>query len=168
MKILQSLCLGSILLCSTSLFAVPATDQQVEQILKIEQWDQLKKAIIQNGLPNLKSMIESSFISSSQIPQPISADQQVLIKQISDIMVNDSINQIDETKLLNNVRKAYKNLTQEQAQAYIEFYQKDGMQLAGRKAPQIIVYGLNSGTDSLSDILNSPEIKKAIQMSKSQ
>lgn len=166
MKILQSICLSSVLLNSPIIFAAQATDQQVEKIIELEHWTHLKEAVIQNGLPNLKNLIEDSFIQNTGIPQPISAHEQIIIMQISDIIVNDTISQIDEKKLLTNVRRAYKNLTQEQAKAVINLYQSNDMRNAGEKAPQIIAYGTNLGLNTLSDILNSPEVKKAVQLSK--
>lgn len=153
---------------SLETFAAPATAQQVEQLVKIEHWDELKPALVNQGLPNFKAFIEQSMIQLLKIPQPISAHHQVFIMQITDLVVNDAIEQIDEKNLIKNMSKAYQNLSTEQAAALLQLYQQPMMQNAAKKSPVAMAYNIDNGIQDFLELIDSDQIKTAIQALKQQ
>lgn len=144
-------------------FAAPATDQQADTLIKIEHWNQLKPALAANGLPKFKSTTEAALIEQMGLPKPISAHNQVTIMQITDIVVNDLVDQIDEKALMNNAKHLYKQLSHEQADALIQLYQKPTMKDAGKKLPQTLAYTIDVSADDFNQLIQSQKVQEFIK-----
>lgn len=144
-------------------FAASATPQQIEQLIKIEHWDQFKSALLKQSMPNMKSATEELILEQLQQNQPISAEQQALIIQVSDIMINDMIEQVDEKKFLANIRSAYQSLSQEQAQALLHVYKQPDMQNAGQNIPMMIAKIVDTSSNDFNEIIHLDEIQSIIR-----
>lgn len=163
MKIKKYICPLVLGFISFQAYAAPSTNQQVEKIIEIEHWSQLKSALITNGLPNLKSITEDTLITELEIPRPISAQHQVSLTKITDILINDMIEQIDEKKINRNIKNAYKELSQEQAAALIELYQQPSMKNIGKKIPISFAYSIDSSTNDFIELIQSEIIQNTIR-----
>jgi hypothetical protein len=148
---------------SLQTFAAPATDHQVETLIKIENWNKLKPALAANGLPNLKSATKDALIEQFGLAKPISAQNQEKFTEITDIVMNDLINQIDEKELINNVKHMYKQLSQEQVNAIIELYQKPSMKDAGKKFPQSLAYTIDISSNDFNQLIQSKEVQAFVK-----
>lgn len=146
-------------------FAAPATTQQIEQLVKLEHWDQFKPALLKQSMPNMKAATEELMLEQIQQsnPQPITADQQVLIIQISDIMINDMIERVDEQTFLNNIRAAYQTLSKAQAAALLNVYKKPHMQNAGKNIPVMIAHMVDASTNDFNKLISLTEIQDIIR-----
>ena len=144
-------------------FAASATQQQIDQLIKIEHWDQFKPALLKQSMPNMKSATEELMFDQLQYKQALSAEQQALIIQISDIMINDMIEQVDEKVFLTNIRTAYQTLSQEQAQALINVYQQPNMQNAGQNVPIMIAKIVDTSSNDFNKIINLEDIQNIIR-----
>lgn len=163
MTIKNKIALLILSLSSFQVMASPATDQQVQELVQLENWNQLKSALIKNGLPTFKSSVEDSLIEHLQIPQPISAQNQLMIMQISDITVNDTVDQINEAKLIQDISQAYKRLSSEEIAALIELYKKPNMQNAAKKSPILIAQSIDQATEDFTQLLHSNEIINTVK-----
>lgn len=157
--------IASIFLLSLSFqtFAAPASSQQIDQLIKLEHWEQFKPALLKQGMPNMKSATEELMFDQFQQKQSLSAEQQALIIQISDIMINDMIEQVDEKKFLANIRAAYQTLNQEQVQALLEFYQQPNMQNAGQNIPVIIAHVVDASSNDFNQLVGLEDIQNIIR-----
>lgn len=144
-------------------FAASATSQQIDQLIKLEYWNQFKPALLKQSMPNMKSATEELMFDQLQYRQALSAEKQALIIQISDIMINDMIEQVDEKVLLSNIRAAYQALSQEQAQALINVYQQPNMQNAGQNTPIIIAKIVDASSNDFNKLVNLDDIQSIIR-----
>ncbi len=102
-------------------------------------------------------------LAELEIPRPISAQHQVSLTKITDIVINDMIEQIDEKKINRNIKNAYKELSQEQAAALIELYQQPSMKNIGKKIPTSFAYSIDSSTNDFIELIQSEIIQNTIR-----
>lgn len=146
-------------------FAAPEKNKQIDQIIEIENWKNFKSELLQHGMPKLKDITEANIMNTFHISRPITADQQIFLMELSDIIINDMIEQIDDKQLLKNVNQSYQSLTQEQINSLIELYSNPKMQQVGKKIPLMLAKTLDQTSELFNNILNSEEIKKIAKVS---
>lgn len=145
-------------------FAAPATPQQIEQLIKVEHWDQFKPALLKQSMPNMKAATEELMLDQmQQARHQISAEQQALIIQVSDIIINDMIENVDEKTFLNNIHAAYQSFNKDQADALLKVYQKPHMKDAGKNIPVMIAHMIDVSTNDFNQLISSAEIQNIIQ-----
>lgn len=149
-----------LLFLGVEIFAAPATNKQIDQIIEIENWRNLKSELQLYGMPKIKDMTEANIINQFGLTRPISADQQIFFLELSDILINDMIVQIDEKQLLKNLHQTYQSLSYEQISALIETYSHPQMRQAGQKLPLVMAKTLDQSVDILNYLIGLDEIKK--------
>lgn len=149
-----------LLFLSFETFAAPATNKQIDQIIEIENWRNLKSELLLHGLPKIKDMTEANMVNQFRVPRPISADQQIFFLELSDIFINDMIEQIDEKQLFKNLHQAYQSLSVEQIDSLIEMYSHPQMRQAGKKSPLVVAKSLDQSVDIMNHLIGLDEIKK--------
>lgn len=148
------------LILSFETFAAPATNKQIDQIIEIENWRNLKSELLLHGIPKIKDMTEANMINQFGVQRPISADQQIFFLELSDILINDMIEQIDEKKLFKNLHQTYQSLSEEQIASMIKIHSHPQMQQVGKKLPLILAKSLDQSVDILNHLIGLEEIKK--------
>lgn len=144
-------------------YAQPASKEQIQKIIEIEHWNELKTALTQNGLTHLKNSTEQALTQQMQIPQPVSAKEKKLIKQMTDIIIDDLIAQIDQNRVEKNITQAYQHLTDEQAHALIQLYTQPNMIDVGKKFPATIAYTLDGSIQDFMNLVESKQIKSVVK-----
>ena len=135
MKFLQPLLIGSIFLMNSFCFAAPASDQQVQQLLKIMNLNQLMQNTIQQIRPQLD---QQAYVTIQSVVghEELSPQEQIVANELSDKLYQQSLRSISWEQMQPIYQKIYKDVySSEEIQAQINFYSSPVGQSILAKAP---------------------------------
>lgn len=135
MKFLKPLLIGSICLMSPLSFAAPASDQQIQQLLKVMNLNQLMQNTIQQIRPQLD---QQAYITIQAVVghEKLSPQEQIVANELSDKLYQQSLKAISWEQMQPIYQKIYKDVyNAEEIKAQINFYSSPIGQSILAKAP---------------------------------
>ena len=137
MKFLQPLLIGSIFLMNSFCFAAPASDQQVQQLLKIMNLNQLMQNTIQQIRPQLD---QQAYVTIQSVVghEELSPQEQIVANELSDKLYQQSLRSISWEQMQPIYQKIYKDVySSEEILAQIHFYSSPVGQSILAKTPLV-------------------------------
>ena len=109
MKFLQPLLIGSIFLMNSFCFAAPASDQQVQQLLKIMNLNQLMQNTVQQIRPQLD---QQAYVTIQSVVghEELSPQEQIVANELSDKLYQQSLRSISWEQMQPIYQKIYKDV----------------------------------------------------------
>ena len=135
MKLLQHLLLASACISTNFAFAAPASDQQVQQLLKVMNIDELLQETIQQIRPQLDQQAYQ-IIQMTVKKDQLNPQEQIVANELADKMYEQSKNTVAWNQIKPVYLKIYKDIySAEEVQAQINFYSSPMGQSILAKAP---------------------------------
>ena len=134
-KFLQPLLIGSIFLMNSFCFAAPASNQQIQQLLKVMNLNQLMQNTIQQIRPQLD---QQAYVTIQSVVghEELSPQEQIVANELSDKLYQQSLRSISWEQMQPIYQKIYKDVySSEEIQAQINFYSSPVGQSILAKAP---------------------------------
>ena len=135
MKFLKPFLIGSIFLMSPFSFAAPASDQQIQQLFKVMNLNQLMQNTIQQIRPQLD---QQAYLTIQAVVghEKLSPQEQIVANELSDKLYQQSLKSIAWEQMQPIYQKIYKDVySAEEVQAQINFYSSPIGQSILAKAP---------------------------------
>lgn len=137
MKLLKTALIGSLCLFSHFSYAAPATEQQVQQLLKVMNLDQLMQNTIQQIRPQLDQQAYYA-IQSVVGREKLSPQEQVIANELADKLYQQSLKTVSWEQMQPIYLKIYKDVYDaNEVQAQIDFYSSSAGQSILKKAPLV-------------------------------
>ncbi|WP_373350525.1 DUF2059 domain-containing protein [Acinetobacter bereziniae] len=157
MKLLQHLVLLGSCLTANFAFAVQASDQQVQQLLKVMNIDQLLQETMQQIRPQLDQQAYQ-IIKMSVNKEQLSPQEQIVADELADKMYAQSQKTVSWEQIKPLYLKIYKDVfNAEEVQAQIDFYSSAVGQSILKKSPQIAQETMKMMNTQLSNTLQNTE-----------
>lgn len=122
---------------SQLIFAAPASDQQIQQLLKIMNLDQLVPNIIQQIRPQLDQQAYYT-IQSAVGHEKLSPQEQVIANELADKLYQQSLESVSWEQMQPIYLKIYKDVYDaNEVQAQIDFYSSTAGQSILKKTPLV-------------------------------
>ncbi len=137
MKLLRHLLLASACISTNFAFAAPASDQQVQQLLKVMNIDELLQETIQQIRPQLDQQAYQ-IIQMTVKKDQLNPQEQIVANELADKMYEQSKNTVAWNQIKPVYLKIYKDIySAEEVQAQIDFYSSAIGQSILKKTPQV-------------------------------
>ena len=157
MKLLQHLVLLGSCLTANFAFAAQASDQQVQQLLKVMNIDQLLQETMQQIRPQLDQQAYQ-IIKMSVNKEQLNPQEQIVANELADKMYAQSQKTVSWEQIKPLYLKIYKDVfNAEEVQAQIDFYSSAVGQSILKKSPQIAQETMKMINTQLSNILQNTE-----------
>lgn len=157
MKLLQHLVLLGSCLTANFAFAAQASDQQVQQLLKVMNIDQLLQETMQQIRPQLDQQAYQ-IIKMSVNKEQLSPQEQIVANELADKMYAQSQKTVSWEQIKPLYFKIYKDVfNAEEVLAQIDFYSSAVGQSILKKSPQIAQETMKMMNTQLSNILQNTE-----------
>ncbi|ENV91449.1 hypothetical protein F938_03443 [Acinetobacter bereziniae LMG 1003 = CIP 70.12] len=157
MKLLQHLVLLGSCLTANFAFAAQASDQQVQQLLKVMNIDQLLQETMQQIRPQLDQQAYQ-IIKMSVNKEQLSPQEQIVANELADKMYAQSQKTVSWEQIKPLYLKIYKDVfNAEEVQAQIDFYSSAVGQSILKKSPQIAQETMKMMNTQLSNTLQNTE-----------
>ncbi|WP_151811101.1 DUF2059 domain-containing protein [Acinetobacter bereziniae] len=157
MKLLQHLVLLGSCLTANFAFAAQASDQQVQQLLKVMNIDQLLQETMQQIRPQLDQQAYQ-IIKTSVNKEQLSPQEQIVANELADKMYAQSQKTVSWEQIKPLYLKIYKDVfNAEEVQAQIDFYSSAVGQSILKKSPQIAQETMKMMNTQLSNTLQNTE-----------
>lgn len=157
MKLLQHLVLLGSCLTANFAFAAQASDQQVQQLLKVMNIDQLLQETMQQIRPQLDQQAYQ-IIKMSVNKEQLTPQEQIVANELADKMYAQSQKTVSWEQIKPLYLKIYKEVfNAEEVQAQIDFYSSAVGQSILKKSPQIAQETMKMMNTQLSNTLQNTE-----------
>ena len=137
MNLLKALLISSICFSASLSHATPATDQKIQQLLKVMNLNQLVQDTIQQIRPQLDQQAYYT-IQSVVGHEKLSPQEQIVANELADKLYQQSLKTLSWEQMQPIYQKIYKDVYDAQeVQAQIDFYSSPEGQSILKKAPLI-------------------------------
>ncbi|MCX5469515.1 DUF2059 domain-containing protein [Acinetobacter nematophilus] len=157
MKLLQHLVLLGSCISANFAFAAQASDQQVQQLLKVMNIDQLLQETMQQIRPQLDQQAYQ-IIQMTVKKEQLSPQEQIVANELADKMYAQSQKTVSWEQIKPLYLKIYKDVfNADEVQAQIDFYSSAIGQSILKKSPQVAQETMKIMNAQLSKTLQNTE-----------
>lgn len=157
MKIKTALSLSLITLCSQHLYAAQATEQSVNQLIKVMNID----SILQQTLKQIRpQMDQQAYMTVKSIVkhEQLNPQEQIVANQLADKMYEQSVKILSWEQMKPMYQQIYKTVySAEEVEAQIDFYSSTVGQAILQKSPLVAQESMKIVNGRLGEIMKSSE-----------
>lgn len=157
MKIKTALSLSLITLCSQHLYAAQATEQSVNQLIKVMNID----SILQQTLKQIRpQMDQQAYMTVKSIVkhEQLNPQEQIVANQLADKMYQQSVKILSWEQMKPMYQQIYKTVySAEEVEAQIDFYSSTVGQAILQKSPLVAQESMKIVNGRLGEIMKSSE-----------
>lgn len=157
MKIKTALSLSLITLCSQHLYAAQATEQSVNQLIKVMNID----SILQQTLKQIRPQMEQQAymtVKSIVKHEQLNPQEQIVANQLADKMHEQSVKILSWEQMKPMYQQIYKTVySAEEVEAQIDFYSSTVGQAILQKSPLVAQESMKIVNGRLGEIMKSSE-----------